>query len=364
MSHLDKPGHTPIRSLDPKYYLDPTIHDLVRDKLYYRSWQYACHQSQIPETGCYFAFDIMDEGLFIARQRDGSVRCFYNVCQHRAHTMVSDSGKASVIACPYHAWTYELDGNLRAAPGTKAMSNFNKSDICLTEVKVENFLGFLFVNLDEDSASMDETFPGLRADILAHCPDIEDRIFAHEHTAPEFCNWMIAVENYNECYHCKVVHPTFASGVIDASSYNIRADDGGARVLRHTADANRGESAWYDTSGAGYKSFFFWPAFSLQCYPSGLINTYHWRPEDVNNTTVHRGWLSQDGLIDDAMQKVIDLDRDTTFAEDLVLVKQVHKGLKSRGYRPGPLVLNPAEGIDSEHSIATLHTWLKEAVEA
>jgi len=78
---------------------------------------------------------------------------------------------------------------------------------------------------------------------------------------------------------------------------------------------------------------------------------------------VFRGWYSADGTVDDSLRKVIDLDRDTTFAEDLELVKRVQRGLGSLGYRPGPLVINPDEGIDSEHSIAKLHQWLREAVD-
>lgn len=354
---------TPPRALAAKYYLDQGVFEKVREDVYYKTWQLACHQSRIAEPGAYFAFSIMDEDLFVARQKDGSVRCFYNVCQHRGHTLVEGEGKSSVLVCPYHAWTYELDGSLRAAPGTKKMESFDKSAICLTEIKVEVFCGFVFVNLDPDALSMTETFPGVEEAIRALCPDVEERIFAHQHSAPEYCNWMVAVENYNECYHCKVVHPTFAEGVIDPGSYNIRPDFEDAKVLHHSAAASSGEGAWYDTSGSDYGSFYLWPSFSLQIYPGGMVNTYHWRPEGVADTTVYRGWYSKDGSVNDELQKVIDLDKDTTFAEDLLLVKAVQKGLNSRGYRPGPLVLSPSEGIDSEHSIAALHGWLKEAVD-
>ncbi|MEM6679730.1 MAG: SRPBCC family protein, partial [Pseudomonadota bacterium] len=100
----------------------------------------------------------------------------------------------------------------------------------------------------------------------------------------------------------------------------------------------------------------------LQIYPGSLVNTYYWRPEGPADTTVHRGWFSRDGVVDDQMQAVIDLDRDTTFAEDLALVKGVQRGLGSRGYRPGPLVIAPCGGIDSEHSIAALHRWVTDAL--
>ena len=172
---------------------------------------------------------------------------------------------------------------------------------------------------------------------------------------------MVAIENYNECYHCKVVHPTFASGVIDHRSYNVSVFER-TRCLQHQARAQQGNGAWYDTSGSDYASFFLWPAFSLQIYPSHLVNTYCWRPVSVSETDVYRQFYSSDGKVDAGLQKVIDLDRDTTFAEDLDLVASVQRGMGSRGYRGGPLVINPAEGVESEHSVAALQQWFRESI--
>lgn len=350
------------RALDRRYYTAPEIYAQLREALFFRSWQFACHASRIPEPGDYFAFSILDQDFFVIRGKDGVPRCFFNVCQHRGHVLVEGEGRVRVVVCPYHAWSYELDGKLRAATETRNLPGFDGSRICLTEVKLEIFLGFIFVNLDAEAEPMAAVFPGVEQAIRALCPDIEARAFAHEHQAREHCNWLVAVENYNECYHCKIVHPTFATGVIDTKSYNIRPF-GATKCMHHTAKAQSGGSAWYDTSGSDYASFFLWPAFSLQIYPSGLVNTYHWRPLAVDDTRVFRGWYSHDGSVDDSLQKVIDLDRDTTFAEDLMLVGNVQRGLGSMGYRPGPLVVNPDQGIDSEHSIATLHDWLREAVD-
>ncbi|MFQ5567194.1 MAG: aromatic ring-hydroxylating dioxygenase subunit alpha [Paracoccaceae bacterium] len=351
----------PIRTLDAGYYTDPAIYRRSVENIFFRTWQYVCHATHIPEPGDYYAFTLLDQDLFVTRGRDGAVRCFYNVCQHRGHSLVKGSGRARVLVCPYHAWTYELDGKLRAAPGSKATEGFDRSQICLTEVRADTFLGFIFVNLDDDAAPMAETYPGVRAAALELCPHIEAKVSAHEHHAREFCNWLAAVENYNECYHCGHVHKAFADGVIDPASYDIQPF-GAGKVLRHGSKAATGDGAWYDTSGSDYGSFYLFPAFSLQIYPGGLVNTYYWRPLGHDDTRVHRGWFSRDGVVDDEMQAVIDLDRETTFAEDLALVRDVQRGLGSRGYRPGPLILNPACGIDSEHSIHTLQSWVREAV--
>ena len=356
---MNKPD--PIQTLPASYYTDPDLYRHALAQIFERSWQFVCHQSQIPQAGDYLAFTLGNQDLFVVRGRDGAVRCFYNVCQHRGHPLVSETGRAGVLVCPYHAWSYELDGRLRAAPGSKAVPGFDTAKICLTELPVDDFLGFIFTSLDPDIAPMAELYPGIREAVLELCPDIENRCFAHEHNAQEFCNWLVAVENYNECYHCGHVHKAFGDGIIDGSTYDIQPY-GGGRALRHASKPATGAGAWYDTSGSDYGSFYLFPAFSLQIYPGGVVNTYYWRPVAHDDTTVHRGWFSRDGAVDDELQKVIDLDRETTFAEDLALVKAVQRGLGSRGYRPGPLVVSPTCGINSEHSIAALHGWVREAL--
>lgn len=352
---------TPTEALPARYYTDPEIFARARERIFLRSWHYVCHATNVPEPGDYYAFTLLDQDLFVTRGRDGQLRCFYNVCQHRGHSLVEGTGRTRVLVCPYHAWSYELDGRLRAAPGAKETPGFDRSTICLTEVRLEVFLGFVFVNFDPEARLMAECYPGVAEAVRSLCPDIEARVFAHEHSAQEFCNWLVAVENYNECYHCGHVHKAFSSGVIDPGSYDIQPF-GGGRVLRHAARPAAGQGKWYDTSGSDYGSFYLFPAFSLQVYPGGLVNTYYWRPLSHDDTVVHRGWFSRDGVVDDQLQAVIDLDRDTTFAEDLKLVKNVQRGLGSRGYRPGPLVISPACGINSEHSIAVLHGWVREAL--
>lgn len=351
-----------VMALPGKYYTCAETYRLTRERVLDRAWHYVCHETNVPESGDYYAFTLLDENLFVVRGRDGVVRCFYNVCQHRGHALVSDTGRTSTIVCPYHAWAYQLDGKLKGAPAARNVPGFDKSKVCLTEVRLEIFLGFVFVNFDDNAPTMRERYAGVEGAVRAHCPDIEKRIFAYEHDCEELCNWLVAVENYNECYHCGNCHKSFASGVIDPKSYDIQPFGDGP-VLQHSAKAATGEHAWYDTSGADYASFYLFPCFSLQLYPSGLVNTYYWRPLSVDNTEVHRGWFSFDGVVDDEMQAVIDLDRDSTFTEDLALVRSVQRGLSSRGYRPGPLVVSSKFGINSEHSLAALHRWVREAVD-
>lgn len=359
MTSLD--SKLPALGLEPQYFTDTTLFERIINQVFYKTWQFACHASQISKPGDFFSFTLYDQDILVLRDRDNQLRALYNVCQHRGHKLVEGSGNKRLLVCPYHRWSYDLDGRLKAAPNTANVTGFNADNICVPSIRVEEFLGFVFVNLDDQCHSMDDSYPGVRAAVLALCADIEQRAFAHEHTAVEGCNWLVGVENYNECYHCKACHAEFAKGVIDPNSYRIRPF-GDGRVLHHSSKASQADSAWYDMSGPDYGSFFLWPAASIQIYPGGVVNSYHWRPLAVDDVRVHRGWYSVDGGVDATLQKIIDLDRETTFKEDLMLVANVQRGLKSRGYRPGPLVVDAQGGIDNEASIQALHHWLREAV--
>lgn len=346
-----------VTALPPRFYIDAGVFSRLREDLFFRSWQYACHESEVPEPGCYHAFSLLGQDILLARGQDGVLRGFYNVCRHRGHTLAPEGGgRAKLLVCPYHSWSYDLEGRLRAAPGLA-----DKEGICLTPVRVESLLGFVFVSLSEDTPPLREAYPDVAEAVARLVPDIESLRLAHQHEALEECNWLVALGNYNECYHCRNAHPAFSTGVVDPASYDIQPFSTG-RVLHHNARGVRAEEAWYEAGGAGgdYNSFCLFPGFSLQIYPGGLVNSYHWRPLDVETTRVWRSWFSADGEVDAAMRKVIDLDRETTFAEDLALVKATQRGLHSRGYRPGPLVIKPGGGIESEHSLAALHGWVEE----
>ena len=196
-------GAGPVRALDGRYYTDAAVYDRARRDIFFRTWQFAAHTSQVEAPGDYVAFSVLDQDLFVVRGGDGVLRCFFNVCQHRGHLLVQGTGRSRVLRCPYHAWAYGPDGRLRGAPNANKVSGFDKDAICLSEVRLEVFCGFVFVNLDPDAPSLAESYPGVEAAARALCPDLEDRAFVHAHEVVEACNWLVAVENYNECYHCK-----------------------------------------------------------------------------------------------------------------------------------------------------------------
>jgi phenylpropionate dioxygenase-like ring-hydroxylating dioxygenase large terminal subunit len=355
----------PIHSLAARYYTDPKVFAVESAGLFARTWQFACHASALPNAGDYQAFDLAGESLFAIRGRDNVIRVFYNVCQHRAHQLVTGSGTTRVVVCPYHAWTYELTGQLRGGPNTSAVVGFDRSSICLTEVRVEEFLGFVFVNLDPDAQPMDDWFPNARSEIEEWVPNWSELRPLEWVEIPENCNWKVSVENYSECYHCSLNHPTFATGVVKPETYDIQPQ---GKCLRHTTECQNLEAMTYEINSGfahhdEYSSWYLWPMFSFQVYPGNVLNTYHWRAVDADHVVVWRGWYSVGGADNETVRRLAVQDRATTVAEDIRLVESVQRGLRSRGYRPGPLVLDPKCGVNSEHSVMHLQKWMREAVD-
>ncbi|MEM9013164.1 MAG: aromatic ring-hydroxylating dioxygenase subunit alpha [Pseudomonadota bacterium] len=354
-----------MRALAARYYTDPAIFEREREQLLARTWQFACHGAEIAAPGQYVCFEIAGENLFAIRGRDGVARAFYNVCQHRAHELLTGHGTTRLVVCPYHAWTYELTGQLRAGPNLKAVAGLDPAEICLTPVQVEEFLGFVFVNLDPETAPMDVWFPGVRAELEEWLPHWADLTPLEWVEIPERCNWKVSVENYSECYHCSLNHPTFSNGVVKAQTYDIQPQ---GMCLRHTTECQSLERMSYDIASGfahshEYSSWFLWPMFSFQVYPGNVLNTYHWRATGNDTVTVWRGWYSPDRAADEAIRQLALQDRATTVEEDIHLVESVQRGLRSRGYVPGPLVVDPKGGVNSEHPVMHLQRWMRAAID-
>ena len=357
-----EPPVDPLLSLDARYYTDASIYRAELRGLLAKTWQFAGHVSSLQTPGDYFTFSVAGENLFCILDNSHQIRCFYNVCQHRAHQLLQGSGNNTLIVCPYHAWNYHLDGKLRSGPNIKVVPGFNKDNICLTSVRVENLHGFIFINLDPHAKPLDDWFPDVRRQLQQYVPEVEKLEPIEWVEIPEQCNWKVSIENYSECYHCKLNHRTFATGVVKPETYDIQPQ---GYCLRHTTECQNLDKMTYpidleaNEHAGDYSSWFLWPLFSFQVYPGNVLNTYHWRPTDTDQVVLWRGWYTVDGKPSDIVNGLAKQDRETTVAEDISLVESVQKGLQSRGYVPGPLVLDPSCGVDSEHSIATLQQWMR-----
>ena len=356
----------PTRSLDARYYTDPEVFRIESDGLFKRTWQFAGHISQVENTGDYFTFSMAGENLFCIRGKDGAINAYYNVCQHRAHELVYGEGNTRLVVCPYHAWTYELSGQLRSGPNIQSVPGFDRSEIGLTPVRIEEFCGFLFANLDPDAEPMDTWFPDVREQLSSFVPHHAQLKHVEWVEIPENCNWKVSIENYSECYHCKLNHQTFSTGVVKPETYDIQPQ---GFCLRHSTECQNLDQMSYaidlqSNEYAGeYSSWFLWPMFSFQVYPGNVLNTYHWRALDADHVVVWRGWYTIDGAKSDVISKLAVQDRETTVEEDIHLVESIQRGMRSSGYRPGPLVIDPNCGVNSEHSVQVLQQWMREAVD-
>src|SRR5690606_15632104 len=172
----ERPLHeNPERSytLPARYYISPEIYERERAAVFFRSWIYAGHVEDLRTAGSYLTVQIADQNIAVIRGKDGTLRAFYNVCQHRAHELLRGRGRTPVITCPYHAWSYHLDGRLRSARGSERVEGFNAGEFCLKAIRVEEFGPFVFVNLDPEAASLAEQAGGLLAELRHQVPELD-----------------------------------------------------------------------------------------------------------------------------------------------------------------------------------------------
>ena len=196
-------------SFDQEFYTSDAVFDADMAKVVSRKWLLAGHISRIPEKGDYFLFRVGREQIIVIRENENNVRAFFNVCRHRGSTICqADSGNAPRLVCPYHAWTFGLDGRLIAA--RLMPEDFDKAENGLIASHIRVFHGLIFINLSEDEPDdFDATFGDMDA-ILVYQGIAGARI-AHAGSYPTCANWKLVVENFFECYHCAPAHPEFCS---------------------------------------------------------------------------------------------------------------------------------------------------------
>ncbi|MBT5139944.1 MAG: Rieske (2Fe-2S) protein, partial [Acidimicrobiaceae bacterium] len=161
------------QSLHADAYVDPVWFDHEMRTIFARTWQWVCHGEKVREAGQYTTAVIAGMPIMVVRTHDDELKAFYNVCKHRAHELLQDEGTTRSIVCPYHAWTYDLGGGLVAARHTSHLPDFELGEICLDEVQVEEFGGFVYVNLDLTAPSLAEQAGDLGQEIAHWVPDID-----------------------------------------------------------------------------------------------------------------------------------------------------------------------------------------------
>ena len=194
-------------SLDQRFYKDESIFDLEKNHIFYDSWIFIGHESQIPNKGDYFVYKLLDEEIIVLRNKENEVKAFFNVCRHRGSRIcLEESGNTSRFSCPYHSWTYNLDGKLLAAKSLR--EGIDKSTLGLHPCNIASVSGMLLINLSDNPQSLANLQSDLKEPFEMF--GFEDLKVAAHKNYPIASNWKLAVENYQECYHCAPAHPEYS----------------------------------------------------------------------------------------------------------------------------------------------------------
>ncbi len=350
-------------TMPAKYYLDADVFEQEKDNVFYREWHYVTHLSKLSKPGDFVSLKIADESIFIMRSADGKLRGFYNVCRHRAHRLLEGSGNVDVIVCPYHAWSYHTDGKLRFARYGDVVSNFNKDEFCLNQVKVDAICGLVFVNLDLDAMSLNEKYNGLEDDIkqripwVTQCEPLRSIHFGDSRIA---ANWKVVVDNFLECYHCAKAHPAF-SDLVDLNAYKQDTFDFWSR---QSGPKTRYENSAYDftqndaVQGANF--WYVWPTTTINVLPGDAgFTVLSIFPDSLDKTEfVGDLFFSKDKIASFQSGDIDDRTRyltDVLGPEDQSLCESVQQGLRSRSYNQGRFMVDPQRSGIAEHAVHHFH---------
>src|SRR3954469_21297396 len=245
------------------WYSDPDVLRLEQERIFRRAWHYAGPLERGAGPGGRLPASGGDVPGAVGRGRDGELRAFLNVCRHRGAVLLDGEGSRETVQSPYHAWTYDLDGRLRAAPRSQREPGFDVDGIRLVELSLATFGPLVFVNPDPDAQPLEEALGPVPGHFAAAGIDV-DALRPRRRTESEVaCNWKIAVENYLECYHCQVAHPGF-SAVVDVSPDSYRLETA-AQTSSQVRPPRPGHQA---AAGAGERQVhWLWPVTKLYALP-------------------------------------------------------------------------------------------------
>ncbi|HUW16215.1 MAG TPA: SRPBCC family protein [Actinomycetes bacterium] len=351
-------------SLHSDAYTDPQWFEIDQRSIMATTWQWLCHVERLREPGSYVAETIAGMPIAAVRGKDGELRAFYNVCQHRAHELLTGSGVTDSIICPYHAWTYDLSGALSSARKTRNIEQFDVSHICLSGVQVTEFGGFVYVNLDADAALLAEQAGALGDEIARWAPDVAELTHARRLTYEVRSNWKNLVDNFLECYHCHIAHPAFVS-LVDMSTYQVTTH---GIYSSHMAKAGTTENAAYDVTEATVREhavWWLWPNTCLLRYPGrGNFMVLRMIPVGIDRTIETLDFFLEDAEPNEAEIESIRFMDEVLQVEDISLVESVQRGMSTPGFSQGRIVFDPKGSGLSEHGVHHFHGLVLEAYRA
>jgi choline monooxygenase len=345
-------------TLPASWYSDPEMLRRENELIFGRSWQYAGPLSMLDGPGSFFTCRAGATPIVVVQTREGDLRAFVNVCRHRGHEVVEGCGRRETLQCPYHAWTYDLDGTLRAAPRSEREPGFDHADWSLRPVLVDTWGPLVFVNPDLGAAALADTLGSVPEEMAGR--GIDPSALEYRGRSREWvidANWKLVVENFLECYHCPVAHKSFSRLVdVDPDSYLLTK--GRWTSSQYGPVPEQAKDLPYEPAGEVRASQFHyvWPNWTMNTLPGPpnlRMLVFHPLEAERTGSFVDGFWAP--GTSEETVQEVTDFAQ-VVGTEDVGLVESVHRGLRSGAIEQGRLLL------DSEHLIQHFQLLVYDAV--
>ena len=347
-----KPRELPTHgqmTLPRRYFTSPELLQEEMERLFTRQWLCVEREERIANRGDFFVIDVAGESIIILRDQQGAVRAFYNVCRHRGSKLCEEhQGQLSeTIQCPYHAWTYSLDGRLIGAPATNDLEGFRKQDWPLHKVAVAQWEGFIFINLTKEPVAFEASHAPLIGRFSRfNLPNLKvGKTIEYDVHA----NWKLVVQNYSECYHCPLVHPTLTKrtppllGENDLSDgpflggYMILADDAKSMTMSGQVCGLPVDPALPEEDHNRVYYYSVMPNMLLSLHPDYVMFHVLW-PVAVDRTRIFCHWLFNPATLANPAFDIEDGVKfwDMTNREDWHVCELSQAGINSKAYTSGP----------------------------
>ena len=355
--------HDPLEeawTIPAPWYFDPRIAELERASVFSSTWQVVGRADQVRENGQFFTADLAGEPLVMARGEDGQLRAFYNVCRHHAAAVVTEAqGCAKQFRCPYHGWTYGIDGTLKGMVEFDGVCNFDRAKNGLVPVRVDVWENLVFVNLDGRAAPLRD-FLGTVPELVAPLELANKLHFFDRRVYTLNCNWKVYVDNYLDGgYHVPHAHKGLSS-VIEYTKYTIENFER-ACLQSSPLSSDSSSEAGVAATRQG-RAFYLWlyPNFMINAY-EGVMDTNLVLPLGVNRCAVVFDYYFADtSVAAEARHKESIAVSERVQDEDMAICDAVQRGLGSRAYVAGRLSVRREAGEHLFHRL--LHADLTKAL--
>ena len=334
-------------TLPARWYTDPAVFELERERIFAGSWQYAGPAEWVAQPGDLFACQAGHVPIVVVRDESGGLRAHINVCRHRGHLVASGRGNRRSLQCPYHAWTYGLDGSLQTVPRAEREPDLDRSCLGLLPARAETWGPFVFVNPDPGAAPLSDSLAGLPERVAANGLDLQAVGFHQRREWTIDANWKVAIENDLECYHCPVAHPGFSNLIdVDPDRYLLEVAPTFLSQYGPLREQPRNGVSPFDVRGElpRTQSHLVWPNVSLNINPGRPNAGMHlWLPDGHDRIAGLSDYYFAADASPEFIEQMLEFDREVG-NEDTELVRGVQRGLAS-GMVPEGRVLLESEQL-------------------